>query len=113
MDRHSKRSSARMALIQNASKDARVGEEPVIASLVADEIRAALSAADDADATPAERAEMLMEIAMGLQLQPKSPDQLHSAVTLYDKALTVCPEDMRLLRARILARKATALQAIP
>ena len=67
----------------------------MIASLVADEIRAALSAADDADATPAERAEMLMEIAMGLQLQPKSPDQLHSAVTLYDKALTVCPEDMR------------------
>lgn len=45
-------------------------EEPVAASLIADEIRAALSAADDADATPAERAEMLMEIAMGLQQQP-------------------------------------------
>jgi tetratricopeptide (TPR) repeat protein len=76
-------------------------------------MRAALSAADDADATPAERAEMLMEIAMGLQLQPKSPDQLHAAITLYDKALTVCPEEMRLLQARILARKATALQAVP
>ena len=88
-------------------------EEPVAASLIADEIRAALSAADDADATPAERAEMLMEIAMGLQQQPKSPDQLQSAIALYDKALTVCPQDMHLLRARILARKATALQAIP
>jgi tetratricopeptide (TPR) repeat protein len=83
------------------------------ASLVADEVRAALSAAEDADATPSERAEMLMEIAMGLQQQPKSPDQLRSAVTLYDKALTICPDDMRLLRARILARKGTALQAIP
>jgi tetratricopeptide (TPR) repeat protein len=97
---------------QNVSKT-RDGEEPVTTSLIADEIRAALSAADDADATPAERAEMLMEIAMGLQQQPKSPDQLHSAVTLYDKALSVCPQDMGLLRARILARKATALQAIP
>ena len=56
---------------------------------------------------------MLMEIAMGLQQQPKSPDQLHSAVAFYDKALTVCPEDMRLLRAGIMARTATALQAIP
>src|SRR4051812_4670517 len=56
---------------------------------------------------------MLMEIAMGLQQQPKSPDQLHAAVTLYDKALAICPGDMRLLSARILARKGTALQAIP
>jgi hypothetical protein len=68
----------------------------VTESLVADEVRAALSAAEDADATPAQRAEMLMEIAMGLQQEPKPPDQLHSTVTLYDKALTVCPEEMRL-----------------
>lgn len=85
----------------------------MISNLVADEVRAALSAAEDADSTPAERAEMLMEIAMGLQQQPKSPDQLQSAITLYDKALNVCPEGMRLLRARIQARKATALQSIP
>ncbi len=82
-------------------------------SLFTDEVRVALAAADDADATASERAEMLMEIAMGLQQQPKSPDQLHSAVTLYDKALTICPQEQQLLRARILARKATALQAIP
>lgn len=81
--------------------------------LVADEVRAALAAAADADATATERAEMLMEIAMGLQHRPKSSDQLHSAVTLYDKALTICPPDARLLHARIMARKATALQAIP
>jgi tetratricopeptide (TPR) repeat protein len=85
----------------------------VASGLVADEIRAALSAAEDADATPSERAQMLMEIAMGLQQRPKSPDQLHSAVRLYDKALAICPRDMRLLRTRILARKATALQAVP
>lgn len=81
--------------------------------LVGDEVRAALAAAEDADASPSERAEMLMEIAMGLHQQPKSPDQLRAAVTLYDKALAICPEDMRLLTARILARKGTALQAIP
>ena len=78
-----------------------------------DEVRAALAAAEDESATPSERAEMLMEMAMGLQQRPKSPDQLHSAVELYDKALAICPEDERLLRARITARKGTALQAIP
>jgi tetratricopeptide (TPR) repeat protein len=56
---------------------------------------------------------MLMEIAMGLQRRPKSPDHLRSAVALYEKALTISPENARLLRARITARKGTALQAIP
>jgi tetratricopeptide (TPR) repeat protein len=80
---------------------------------VADEVKAALAAAEDADVHPAERAEMLMEIAMGLQQRPKTPDQLHAAVDLYDRALTILPEDERLLGARIIARKGTALQAIP
>jgi tetratricopeptide (TPR) repeat protein len=79
----------------------------------ADEVRAALVAADDDNAPLTERAEMLMEIAMGLQQRPKSPDQLRSAVQLYDRALQICPDDERLLRARITARKGTALQAIP
>ena len=83
------------------------------ASLVADEVRAALSAAEDADATPAERAEMLMEIAMGLQQRRSRRINCVPRSTLYDKALTICPDDERLLRARIPARKATALQAIP
>jgi tetratricopeptide (TPR) repeat protein len=80
---------------------------------VADEIKAALAAAEDAALHPAERAEMLMEIAMGLQQRPKTPDQLHSAVDLYQRALGICPDDQRLLGARITARMGTALQAIP
>jgi tetratricopeptide (TPR) repeat protein len=80
---------------------------------VDDQVRASLAAADDENATPGERAEMLMEMAMGLQLRPRSPGQLRSAVGLYDRALELCPEDERLLRARITARKGTALQAIP
>lgn len=75
--------------------------------------RAALSAAEDESATLSERAEMLMEIAMGLQMRPKSRDDLQSAIELYDKALALLPADEPLLRARIMARKATALQAMP
>ena len=78
-----------------------------------EEVRAALTAAEDVDAGPAERAEMLMEIAMGLQRRPKSPDYLRSAVALYDRALTISPENARLLRARITARKGSALQSMP
>lgn len=74
---------------------------------------AALAAAEGETALPAERAEMRMEMAMGFQQRPKSPDQFLSAVELYDRALSICPEDERLLRARITARKGTALQAIP
>jgi tetratricopeptide (TPR) repeat protein len=85
----------------------------MISDRSADEVRAALAAADDDRASPGERAEMLMEIAMGLQQRPKSPEQLRSAVQLYDRALAICPADERLLSARIAARKGTALQAIP
>ncbi len=78
-----------------------------------DELRAALAAADDESATPIERAEMLMEMAMGMQQRPKNAHALRFAVELYEKAFEICPEDERLLRARIMARKGTALQAIP
>ncbi len=92
----------------------RPGEEAkVAAGRVAEEIRAALAAADDEAASPVERTEMLMEIAMGLQRRPKDPDQLHAAVELYDRAIGLCPAEEALLRARIAARKGTALQAIP
>ena len=77
------------------------------------QLEAALAAADDADASPQERAEMLMEIAMGMQLRPRSPRQLHDAVSLYERALDVAPPDTPLLRARISARMGTALQAMP
>ena len=85
----------------------------MVSDRVTEALRAALAAAEDEGALPVERAEMLMEMAMGLQQRPKAADQLHSAVELYDKALAICPEDERLLRARITARKGTALQAIP
>jgi tetratricopeptide (TPR) repeat protein len=77
------------------------------------ELNAALTAADDATAAPAERAEMLMEIAIGLQQRPKTPAHLAGAVELYDRALSICPASERLLRARLTARRGTALQAIP
>jgi tetratricopeptide (TPR) repeat protein len=72
---------------------------------------AALQAAEDPQASAEERAEMLMEMAMGLQLKPKSPQQLHDAVTLYSRALGQRPSP--LLAARIRSRLGTALQCIP
>lgn len=77
------------------------------------DVRAALAAADDPSASPAERAEMLMEIAMGLQRRPKNPDQIRAAIALYVRASQTCPPDERLLAARIAARKGTALLALP
>jgi tetratricopeptide (TPR) repeat protein len=72
---------------------------------------AALQAAEDPEASPEERAEMLMEIAMSLQLKPKSPQQLRDAVTLYERSLE--QEPGALLAARIRSRMGTALQSIP
>ncbi len=80
---------------------------------VDEQVRAALAAADAESASPQERAEMLMEIAIGLQIKPKSADELMAAVELYDRALVVCPPTHELLSARIRARKATALQGVP
>ncbi|MGB0083763.1 MAG: hypothetical protein WBP94_00110 [Rhodomicrobiaceae bacterium] len=85
----------------------------VSADLFKDQFAAALAAAEAETASPTERAEMLMEISMGLQKQPRDPAQLKAAADLCDKALEICPEEEALLRARITARKATALQAIP
>ena len=77
------------------------------------QLDAALAAADDDDASPEERAEMLMEIAMGMQQVPKSPQQLADAIALYERALEVAPNTATLLRARISARMGTALHALP
>jgi acyl-CoA reductase-like NAD-dependent aldehyde dehydrogenase len=76
---------------------------------VDEQVNAALAAAEAETASPAERAEMLMEIAIGLQVKPRSPDELIVAVELYERALALCPADQALLAARIRARKATAL----
>lgn len=80
---------------------------------VEEQVNAALAAAEAETASPTERAEMLMEIAIGLQLKPKSPRELSVAVELYERALALCPREQPLLAARIRGRAATALQALP
>lgn len=72
---------------------------------------AALRAAEDPQASSEERAEMLMEMAMSLQLKPQSPQQLRDSVSLYARALEQQPSP--LLAARIRSRMGTALQSIP
>src|SRR5271154_3224751 len=89
------------------------GKEIRVDHRLEDEVRAALAAAGAEDASPIERAEMLMEIAIGLQQRPKSPAHLDAAVDLYARALSLCPPAETLLAARIGARRATALQALP
>jgi len=85
----------------------------IASNRVASLVKAAHASARDDTASPAERAEMLMELAMGLQLRPKTPVHLHAALALYDDALRLCPPQESLLRARITARKGTVLQALP
>jgi tetratricopeptide (TPR) repeat protein len=82
-------------------------------SLGVSQFEAALKAVESASATPADTAEMLMQIAMGLQTRPKTAEPLEHAVQLYRRALGICPADSPLLRARITARLGTALQALP
>jgi len=85
----------------------------VTASLAESEFNAALQAAESATATASEKAEMLMEIAMGMQLRPASPEPLVKAIELYRRALALCPHDAPVLHARITTRLGTALQALP
>jgi tetratricopeptide (TPR) repeat protein len=50
---------------------------------------------------------------MEVQTKPRSVQDLHSAVSLYDRALALCSPEEALLMARLQARKGTALNAIP
>ncbi len=78
----------------------------------ADAAEAALAAAfETADA--GRRAQLLMEIAAGLQQDARAPDHIAVAIGLYDHALDACPAEDLLLRARILARQGSALQIVP
>lgn len=81
-------------------------------SLSDESVKAALATAETADATHAEKMEMLMEIAMGLQQKPKSAQDLHHAISLYQKAASLSRAEP-LLMARVQARMGTALNAIP
>lgn len=82
-------------------------------SLVQSQFEAALKAVESDAATAAEKAEMLMEIALGLQTRPKTPESLERAIGLYRRALEICPADSPLLCARITSRLGSALQALP
>ncbi len=77
------------------------------------EVKAAFAAIDAEDASLGDKIEMLMEMAMGLQTRPKTPEHLQQAILLYEKALEICPAELFLLRGRLHARLATALQAVP
>jgi tetratricopeptide (TPR) repeat protein len=77
------------------------------------QVDAALMAVEDADASDADKAQMLMEIAMGLQQAPRDPGDLVAAVDLYRRALALVPPSETLGAARIRARLATALMAQP
>ena len=78
-----------------------------------DEVLAARRSAEEADATSAEKAEMLMEMAMGIQRKPNSGDDLLAAVNLYEESLKLCTANDVLLVARVRARMATALMSVP
>jgi tetratricopeptide (TPR) repeat protein len=80
---------------------------------LSEQVRAALVTAADVGLPATERAEMLMEIAVVLQQHRPSVADLGSAIALYDHALALCPIAERILWARITARRATALQAMP
>ncbi|MBU6450370.1 MAG: hypothetical protein KGS72_01230 [Cyanobacteria bacterium REEB67] len=82
-------------------------------SLPSHQYTQAVAAVESENVSLGEKIEMLMEIAMGLQQRPKSAQQLLDAVNLYNRALELCPEEAILFKARLQARKATALQMIP
>ncbi len=117
-------------------------ETGVATPLVDEQVRAAIQAIEREDVPFTDKVDMLVEIAMGLQTRPRTPHDLHQAVHLYEKALALCqglgasgdaqaddgreaqeqecrkgaalaPAAAPLLRARVLARMGTALQAIP
>ncbi len=77
------------------------------------QVTAAMNAVEEARATPSEKADMLMQIAMGLQIKPKSVEDLEAAVHLYRAGLDICPAEEPALAARIRARMGTALMATP
>jgi tetratricopeptide (TPR) repeat protein len=82
-------------------------------SLAMSQFDAALQAVESDAGSAEEKAEMLMEIAMGMQLRPKAAAPLRKAVELYERALALCPPAAPLLNARIRSRMGTALQALP
>ncbi|CCQ55978.1 hypothetical protein WH8501_12930 [Crocosphaera watsonii WH 8501] len=76
-------------------------------------VKAALAAIESETATLAEKVEMLIEMAAGLQKKPKNSQQLEDAVLLYRRGLELATPDLPLLKARCLSGMGTALRTIP
>ncbi len=76
-------------------------------------VNAAITAIDSESATIVEKIEMLIEMALSFQKQPKSPQELHKAIFLCQRAIVLCGEEHPLLRARAMAGLATALWTLP
>jgi tetratricopeptide (TPR) repeat protein len=85
----------------------------MMSSLSDEYVKAALAAVDSSDISNRDKIDLLVEIAMGLQRKARSVHDLLHAVSLYDRALTLCSGEDGVLMARIQARKGTALNAIP
>ncbi len=76
-------------------------------------VKAAIAAIESESATTLEKIEMLTEIALGFQNQPKSPKQLEDAVLLYQRAIDLCADEQNPLAcARVTAGLGTALRSI-
>jgi tetratricopeptide (TPR) repeat protein len=82
-------------------------------SMALQQVESALAAANWENADVLAKVEMLVEIATGLQVRPRAADDLYGALRLYERALQLCPADAELLSARVTAKRATALQALP
>jgi tetratricopeptide (TPR) repeat protein len=76
-------------------------------------VKAAIAAIESETATATEKIEMLLEMAMGLQKQPKDPEQLYQSIALYQHAIALSEPDYPLFWARAMAGMATALRTIP
>jgi hypothetical protein len=75
-------------------------------------VKAAMAAVAS-DGTTEEKIQMLIELARGLQKQPKTPSHLRNAVSLYYQAYELCSDDYPLWKARAKVGIASALQVIP
>ena len=83
-----------------------------MSSLSDEHVKTALAAVESSNVSVLEKIDLLIAIAIGLQQKPRFAKDLHHAVSLYDRALTLCPAQEAVLTARIQARKGTALNAI-
>ena len=73
----------------------------------------ALSVSEDESIPVDERVDMLVELAADLQHQPEAIDDLESALTLYERALALVPDDEPVAEGRLRARIGTVLHQLP